>query len=132
MKVFLGISLYLLLVASTACKKDVSPPTEPPIGIPEHFADLKVLSSFKWETTRHVIVQFNGYDAPVDVRRKLSVLLPGTLISLHTTYLAIDDSLSIEIDVPVEATQLMIQYGAIMKQVPIAATIEFSPRPEFE
>lgn len=125
-------SLFLVTLVLSACNKDVPQPNEPTSGVPEKFSELNVNNEFKWETLREVTVQFEGYSAPVIVQRPLKVFLPNASASIYTSSFAINATGLINLEVPADVTELVIQYGAITKQLPISGNMVFSPKPEFE
>lgn len=128
-------SLLLLLFLSLvlgACKKEVPQPNQPSVGVPEKFADLTVANDFTWGISRRLTLQFEGYQAPVNVQRSLKVFLPTSGVSIYTANFNITSNASIQLEVPTEVSELVIQYGAITKRLPISSNMVFSPKPEFE
>lgn len=124
--------LFLLSLALGACKKEVPQPNQPAVGVPEKFADLTVANDFTWGNSRRVTVQFEGYAAPVNVQRRLNVYLPNSGVSIYTANFTITTTAIIHVEVPMEVSELVIQYGAITKRLPISSNMVFSPKPEFE
>jgi len=128
-----SLFLFLLLsLALGACKKEVPQPNQPTVGVPEKFADLTVANDFTWGTSRRFTLQFEGYAAPVNVQRSLKVFLPNSSASIYTANFSITSNAAIQLEVPKEVSELVIQYGAITKRLPISSNMVFSPKPEFE
>lgn len=128
-----SLMLLTMILAIFACQKEVPQPSPPPVpGIPDKFVDLTVAPNFSWSTLQEVNLRFDGYQAPVSVDRKFAVRIPNSNNIILTAYLPISAQSDFRIQIPTSASELEIQYGAVVKRIPVSANMSFSPKPEFE
>lgn len=124
--------IAVLAIGLASCKKEVPQPTQPTPGIPEKFGELQVGDQFNWSNLRHANLRFEGYLPPVIVQRKLVVRIPSQPTAILTVNIPIDAVSTFAIQLPAEATEIEVQYGAIVKRIPVSSGMFFSPKPEFE
>jgi hypothetical protein len=132
MKPRFSFLVIVVLLAFSACKKDVPQPNQPALTVPEKFNDLTVGNDFTWGTLQKVTILFDGYTAPVNVQRPLSVFLPNSSVAIYTANFSLNAAALIKVEAPANVTELVVQYGAITKRIPISNNMVFSPKPEFE
>jgi len=113
-KIFLPLAFFVILLES--CKKEVASPD--PVD-PTTPTELKANASFKWQTTRNIIVTVTGTPVSANIQRKFSVQLEdGSLV--YAANHNMKDNFEFTLSLPAHATKLIYNYGSISKEVAVS------------
>ena len=123
---YISLFLIVLVLFFSSCSKEVDDIT---IDIPEKIGDLKVDDGFSWSTGVPVEVTVTGLPTIVPVRSTLTVSQPDGRI-LHTRNHLMSDNLVIQLTVPADVTELIVNYGTVELTAVVAggnASFSFIP-----
>ena len=118
MKIHLLVCIPILLAAS--CAKDVksgSDTTQTTKGTGIY--SINVPNSFNWNISHQIDFNVIGLTSVSRVSRTLTVKTDDGKLLLSNT-LKITDNFSAKIIVPLETTLLVVEYGTILKNIPIS------------
>lgn len=132
MKVNNSIFILMLGLVLASCRKESIVPQPPLTSTPENFDELQVPADFSWSTLRELTLKFEGYQAPVNINRKLEVRVPGGTRSIFSAQVSIHSILNFQIQLPAAVNEIEVVYGAVVKRFPVSSSIQFSPKPAFE
>ncbi|OYU96029.1 MAG: hypothetical protein CFE21_06355 [Bacteroidetes bacterium B1(2017)] len=118
--------LFLLLASTlimVSCKKNLQESATPSIAKASKVSELKASETFKWKTSKSLVLNVAGINTLTPINRTLIVSsLDGKSIYYSSLQLMSATTI-INLVVPATNTEVLVTYGKIKKVIPISGNI---------